>query len=342
MRQKKALVLTNHLHAWAGSEILALEVCQVLQRLFSVTLVANVIAREMYQYAEENGFSITDCAESIVLHDYDVIWAQHYILPLCAGFNDLDSYRGSCNSVHLSSFTPFELASASYGVPLGANIVANSSETKNKLFEIVGDEPKIYNLNNATLAEFKSETLYSSAAGLNRIAIISNHIPPEIVRAAQIMGDLGVEVVAFGMGQNRYQRITPKIISEFDVIITIGKSVQYSILGRRPVFCYDHFGGPGYINTENFRESLDFNFSGRCCQRKVSAEQIVDEIITGFIAASSEINILSEEYADLFSLERFVDDLASRKTRLTVDNFSSKAVIETAKLIRELYKNGFK
>lgn len=340
--EKNALVMTNHLHAWAGSEILALEVCQALQRSFSVTLLANVIAQEMYRYADENGFCVTDDAESIVLHDYEMIWAQHYVSPLCAGFTDLDSYQGSFNSVHLSSYTPFELASISYGIPLGANIIANSEETKNKLITIIGHEPKIHNLNNATLAEFKSETLYSSRGGLTRVAIISNHIPTEIVEAAQIMINLGIEVVAFGMGQNKYQRITPDIIAEFDVVITIGKSVQYSLLGKRAVYCYDRFGGPGYINTENFEKSLEFNFSGRCCHRKASPEQIVDEIITGFIMASGEANILSEEYADLFSLERFVDDLASKKTRLTVDNFSSQAIIQTAKLIRELYKNGVK
>ena len=30
-----------------------------------------------------------------------------------------------------------------------------------------------------------------------------------------------------------------------------------------PLYCYDHFGGPGYININNIEHNTYFNFSGR-------------------------------------------------------------------------------
>ncbi|WP_416914340.1 hypothetical protein [Seohaeicola sp.] len=63
------------------------------------------------------------------------------------------------------------------------------------------------------------------------------------------------------------------------MVLTIGKSVQYAMAARRPVYVYDRFGGPGWITSENFKNAEKFNFSGRCVGQEKRAEEIASEIL---------------------------------------------------------------
>lgn len=45
------------------------------------------------------------------------------------------------------------------------------------------------------------------------------------------------------------------------------------------VYCYDRFGGFGWIMKGNLIDVEYFNFFGRCCNRKLNIESIKDEII---------------------------------------------------------------
>lgn len=67
-----------------------------------------------------------------------------------------------------------------------------------------------------------------------------------------------------------------------DVVISIGKTVPYCLASRTPVFIYDHFAGPGYLNAENLERAAWYNFSGRCSRTPRSAEQLATELVEGY------------------------------------------------------------
>ena len=335
---KSALVLTNHLHAWAGSEILSLEVSEILKETHNVTLVSNVISQEMHSYSKKMGITTTDNPNQIDLRDYDFIWSQHYVAPLCRGFRELGEFSGSFNSIHLSPHTSFELASLCYSQRIGAKVVGNSLETVDKIKSFFSEDIDVYNLNNATLPSFGAKARgIDPNKKLKAIMLVSNHIPNELHLAAKILKSKGVQVDKFGRRQKSHKRITMNDIRKYDAIITIGKTVQYGILSKRPVYCYDKFGGPGFIVKENAQDALNFNFSGRCCNRKLSAEEISAEILSGFFNAAQDTEWLYRKYKKCFDLSDFVKFLSNQQTALNVNDIDPGPIIETAKLIRQYY-----
>ena len=337
---KQAIVLTNHLHAWAGSEILSLEVCEVLiSQKYETYLVSNVVAPDMYAIGNKIGVTVSNEPNKFDLRDFNFVWGQHYVAPLCKGFSKLDQFAGSFNSVHLSPFESFELAPLSYTKRIGANIVANSKETLNRIKTFYDDSLIIHNLNNATTQHFVEikNNKTNQLKSIKNILIVSNHIPNEVIEACQILEKKGLNIAAFGKGQKNYKRIVKEHIQQFDVIISIGKTVQYGILSRRPVYCYDRFGGPGYITQKNFQKALDYNFSGRCTNRKLNPKELSDEIINGYENAKNSVNENFNLSSDIFNLDLFVQKLSKVKTKLTTNSIDIAPVVETAKLIRNRY-----
>lgn len=335
----RALVLTNHLHAWGGSEVLALEVAEVLSENYKVTVCANVVGNEIYSLYKDTEIFITNNPNEVDLRDFQFIWAQHLVMPLCKGFQHLDQFDGVINSIHLSSYEPFELAALTYAPAIGAQIIANSFETSMRIKQLLKHEVQVENLNNAAPNQFFDEKKYLPQDILKplNIGIVSNHIPSELSEAAKLLQQDGINVHSFGIGQKNYKRLTREDVQNFDAIITIGKTVQYGILSRRPVYCYDRFGGPGYITSRNISKALAHNFSGRCCSRKLTPFELKTEILDNFKSCLSDVNLLAETCKEKFSLEKFVEKISAHKTKILPDSVVTGPIIEVAKLIRSRY-----
>ncbi|PJG86508.1 hypothetical protein CVP05_01505 [Conservatibacter flavescens] len=123
----------------------------------------------------------------------------------------------------------------------------------------------------------------------------------------------------------KQQQVNPALIASYDVIISIGKTVQYALLGHKPVYCYDHFGGCGYLNADNFDKAKWHNFSGRGFDKK-TAEQIASELVDGFKSALQ----FAQDFSDMsaFRLDEFIKTLLNNTKPI---DFTQK-VIETVKL----------
>lgn len=335
----RALVLTNHLHAWGGSEVLALEVAEVLSENYQVTLCANVVGNEIYSLYKDTKISIKNNPGEVDLRDFQFIWSQHLVMPLCRGFQHLDQFDGIINSIHLSPYEPFELAALTYAPAIGAKIIANSAETSVRIKQLLKNEVHVENLSNAAPNKFFCEKKYlpQNISKPNNICIVSNHIPSELREAAKLLQEDGINVHSFGVGQKNYKRLTSEAVQNFDAIISIGKTVQYGILSRRPVYCYDRFGGPGYITSSNIKKALAHNFSGRCCGRKLTPFELKTEILESFANCLSDVNLLAESFKDKFSLEKFIEKISAHKTEIFPNSVVTGPIIEVAKLIRSRY-----
>lgn len=107
-----------------------------------------------------------------------------------------------------------------------------------------------------------------------------------------------VNIEFWGMRFENYGLITPEILSQYDAVVTIGKTVQYALGMGIPVYNYDHFGGNGWINLENFNTEARHNFSGRHNNRKILSQEIAHELEAGFSEAIEASEELRKKIAD--------------------------------------------
>ena len=120
---------------------------------------------------------------------------------------------------------------------------------------------------------------------IKKIAVISNHPPKEVIQAGKDFKHYGISVDFIG-GSNPIE-VTAELLSNYDVVISIGKTVQYCLAMGIPIYNYDHFGGSGYITPENIDVELQHNFSGRSFHTKKTAQVIISEIINQYQSALS-------------------------------------------------------
>jgi len=209
---------------------------------------------------------------------FDLAWIHHS--PV---FYELFmTHKIEAAMVVFCSLSPFEPLEA---IPAHREnldlLLANSIENRNFIAQEFGlNRDQVVVFPNAVpnvywnyLKEFHSPVLKS-------IAIVSNHPPPEALAAAAILEGNGVAVTHIGRG-GMQMLMAPTHLLNYDAIITIGKTVPYCFALKVPVYCYDHFGGPGWLNEDNFDLANQNNFSGRGFFKK-TPEDIAHELAHGY------------------------------------------------------------
>lgn len=178
--------------------------------------------------------------------------------------------------------------------------VANSTETRDAAARKSGRDD-ITVMPNFVPEPFARKLRGSLPEKPERIAVVSNHVPDEVLEACELMEQGGVAVTIFGMGHT-YTRLNETTLLGFDLVITIGKTVQYGLSQGIPVFVYDRFGGPGYMHPVDIEAHAAQNFSGRSDPRSLSAEQICRELVDGYSVACENVEQLRTQYAPAFSI----------------------------------------
>lgn len=272
----RILFTTHHLVNFAGSELVTLDlVNEFKKRSFDVT-----VATFMYDYPVKSVFegnsievvNITD--EELKQKEYDIIWAQHSPSLYQVLFdNNVTAKRVVSSS--LSPYEPLEVP------PIFANelslCIANSEENKEQMIrEGVKRDKTLVFLNSVPdhVYHFYDD---QKSPELKKIAIVSNHVPLELLNIITLLKQRNIDVDIFGIDY-KFEYVTPEKLKGYDAIITIGRTVQLGLAMGIPVYCYDHFGGPGWIRAENVEQAEFFNFSGRCTNRKNDTFTILEEI----------------------------------------------------------------
>jgi hypothetical protein len=283
----QALVLTHHLSALGGSELVAIEVANALANHgATVTIHAPFFDPEFLKNVFRDGVEFVEAAEDIALVDFDLVYSHHQVLSALIVAQFASFYGAGrlpyivCN--HLSGHEPFEFPGPFIEAEVVDEIWCNSAETKRALVRFGERFEDARIVPNPAPAGFMAEP--APGAGLKKILSISNHLPNEVAEALDILAGHGIAVERIGR-PNHARRVMPDDIKGADALISIGKSVQYALIAHRPVYCYDWFGGPGWLTADNFDAVADHNFSGRCSRSARSAKQIADEILIGFEGA---------------------------------------------------------
>jgi hypothetical protein len=134
------------------------------------------------------------------------------------------------------------------------------------------------------------------------IAIVSNRQCDELQEAAALLRTQGVEVRFAGMSSSP-RLVDAAFLERFDAVVSIGHTVQKSLARGRPVYCYDRFGGPGYIGPANIDAAEIHNFSGRDRAVQRTPAQLCEEILGGYAAAAAEAAALHRLAAERYRLD---------------------------------------
>ena len=290
------VLLTNHhLINYGGSELVTLDLATEFQQIgWNVTGATFQLGSVLERTFKEQGIKVVNIlSKSLVQTEFDLIWSHHFpILIKCLVEDSIKT-----KYLIISSLSPYEPLEAVPFFHVQSNLIlCNSEETKVEIIKdskcIGFDESKLFVLNNSVPLRWFDFAQTRKNLDLKRIAVISNHPPKEILGAIDILKLKGVEIDLIGIHG------TPKLVDvdlliSYDAIITIGRTTQHCMALKIPVFCYDRFGGPGWLTPDNFRVAEWFNYSGRCCYQKKSSEQIMAELIDEFPKAKSFVELFN-------------------------------------------------
>lgn len=344
---KNFLMTGYYFNGYHGS---MMHICEIGEYLaaqgWTVGVVSVDITPEIRRYVEAKGIHLYD----VDTVPKDIIWqyalCYHFpILPylLRQGLKIEKIGIGS-----LSSYMPLEspsfLAKEAF-LP----VFVHSKSLKDKLAEDYGlEKSRIFILPNLVPDRFRQFAKEEPSQSLKHIAMVSNHVPDEIREAAALLRESGITTDFFG-AKDKFVPVTPELLTGYDCIVTIGKTVQYALALEIPVYNYDWFGGEGYICLTNIDEEEAFNFSGRRTRRKLNSEDLAREITSGFSAAAGETkalqNIAYRQYFVSYNVERIIsilDGWEYHPIQETPDNkmyfdFCCFAVSESYKYLYQLY-----
>ena len=328
----KTVLLTNHfLQNFTGSELALYDLArEFLDLNFEVYVAAFQYADPLKSFIDELDVHVLDMNKPLN-KTFDVLWAQHFTTADAC----LADGKVKANTIVFSSLSPYMPIESP---PLYVNdlsvILANSKENGACLLEMGIPKEKIAVFPNPVRREFfeKKRTEYSPI--LKRLAVVSNHIPDEVWHAVHSLRKRHVAVDVYG-AEAKAVYITPEVLSRYDAVVSIGRTVQYCLVMGIPVYCYDHFGGPGYVDMHNKEKAAEFNFSGRCTNVKKSAEIIVDEL-TGMYKAVLAV----QEPLTIYALENY--NLSSHVQNVIGKKYDGLPPLEGAELAELFYRIHFR
>ena len=288
--------------------------------------------------------------ESLSLNDFDYIWIHSQVLPASIVdemTHELPRHMPKFIFLHMS---PFDW------IPDERPYIYEMEEKLSSKTLVISEEVEAviekylhstmegidygYFRNPAPMNFVNSR--YKPSSQLKNILVVSNHPPGELNDAINLMKEMGLNVALFGEMGDEYKSITPEILSQYDVVITIGKTVQYCLVMGVPVYIYDKFGGCGYLNGRNLRRAEKLNFSGRGFEKKDS-NSIVNDILNGYRSAIDYQAKNLGKFRKEFAINDVVSNIIKNISERPIDKWEvsyAGAVKDCQRAARRDFNNG--
>lgn len=256
----------------------------------------------------EKGFPLLDIVNKNVrvldysdneklLNEYDYVWAHHF--PLLDYLIFHKKIRAKyIHYVSLSSYANFEAYPEYYQ---DLSLISILSKEAKKLSIEEGYDGNIINIfPNYIQKKELMDHYIDKSNNIQKVCIVSNHVPQELEDTKTIFESKGIQLDIYGKN-HIYKIINAQLLSTYDVVVSIGKTVNLAIALGIPCYVYDHFGGDGYITKDNIKNSFDYNFSGRYLKKTQTREEIVSCIINEYNNCLKDL-----EYCKLFARDNFL------------------------------------
>lgn len=301
---KKILMTNAYIKDFTGSEIDTITIANYLsQKGFFVDVFTLEKGYPLLSKVNDD-IRVLDYSENDkLLNCYDYIWAHHYPLLDFILF-DKKIKATYIHYIGLSSIAEFEAFPQYYE---DLSLISILSQEARNIVVHEGYNTEKFNIfpNYVLNTEVKEKHVVNPI--IKKICIVSNHVPSELENSKELFEKKGISVDIFGKN-HVYKLITPGLLNKYDIVISIGKTINLAIALGIPSYVYDHFGGDGYIVPNNIQESFDFHFTGKCKRYKLSSKELVEEIITNYAECLKGINVCMNFAEDNFILEKLIDN----------------------------------
>lgn len=293
----RVLITQGTLHRLSGSEVVTYELAEHFSSIGAEVSVASHGFNESWaerltalDSVELFGVTQQTLRERFEQEPPDVAWIHHSVVPSWM----LDSPATTTAFHHMSAFHPAEFpVSGRIEFALADTIAFPSQEalefhSASPQFERA-DLRRLHVFGNPAPDRFYRQSP-TPPQSLTTVLVVSNHVPDELRGAIALIRERGIVVRVFGEDAARgdsWTPVTQEDLIEADAVISIGKTVQYALVAGVPVFCYDYFGGPGWLSESNFDRARHFNFSGRGFDR-MSADDLAAAVFSGFERAAQD------------------------------------------------------
>lgn len=285
------LITQGRLRGMGGSEMIALEMAEHFAAAGSrVVVVARSIDDKIASlFTAVPGVEVRDSSwpgldDRLTSVPFSLVWIHHNLVPGAVLRGEVDA---PVVFAHLSATVAAEAPLVpGLEAALASAVVFNSPESRDAqvaqgLVEQVAPE-RVHVFPNPAPDPF-GDVRDRVPGERPRLLVVSNHIPQDLHRALRKAG--GTFDVTL-VGQQTHlgatpQRVDAELVAAHDAVVSIGKTVQYALVAGRAAFCYDRFGGPGWLDIENVDSAAATNFSGRGFDKRRPAA-LARELIDGW------------------------------------------------------------
>ena len=302
---RTVLIACSRLVDLAGAEVTTLELAEAFKGLgWAVSVACFEVSSEMRAQLSSVGARVLDLSAKNTFScctKFDLAWIHHFVAAERILADDALTL-GKVVYSSLSHFSPLESPP-----PTRFQLSHYLVHSQESLEHFVANYPELSSfvsvMNNSVLARYWKALSLPKNKRLARMAVVSNHIPEEVTNLIKFLEAEEISVDVFG-NAGRKVRVSPHLLREYDAVMTIGKTTQYAIAAGIPVYCYDHFGGDGWITLDNFQRAKKFNFSGRGGRGRVSTEHLKIDLCEGYDSARAVVGELHELGLQHFVLEK--------------------------------------
>lgn len=293
---RSVLVLLSRFSRYAGPSLIAVDIAGALAPLGVTVTVAALGTTGAFSGSFECVAEVIDLRRDpgpLLSRRFDVVLTQAWS-PACFGLLECAvRYR----YLVLGSFSGLTAGEAILGLEDEADVLLFHSARNLQLQapSLPGAAAPMLVYGNAVPSCW-FEDVPPPPGALRRIAVISNHVPEELREAAHALEGNGIRVDVIG-SDDEPRLVTPALVDDYDCIVSIGHTAQKAMARQRPYYCYDHFGGPGYITPLNVEDERTICFSGRSDRRKKSGREIAGELMRDFdavVASSGQLREIVE------------------------------------------------
>lgn len=313
-----------------GSTVVAAQLASSLKHKGAcVTVFSSTYYGALKTMFERDGILvITDEEAELDLYSFDYVWVNSQVLPFAIVraldaynqaleqeqqillpkmprfiFNHMGAMEDVCDEYPYIPLLEESLAS------LEVYVSPEACEAMQRFYnaELNKEIPQAIFPNPAPSEFAFDRALPSKGTRPSSILCVSSHMPAEVDEALGLLEKRGFRVQHIGAGADE-REVSPEIIQQVDVVITIGKTVQYCLLSATPVFVYDYLGGFGYLDASNIERARYANFSGRG-GTKLSAEEIASTLLENYEAAVAYSWSQREAWRREYSLDACIDEI---------------------------------
>ncbi|MBQ2639495.1 MAG: hypothetical protein IJF92_01895 [Bacilli bacterium] len=304
---KSVLVTNFNIVNYTGSELDTITIANYfLDNNYDVDILTFKYSNPLKRIVNKNINVYTFENIEKLKNKYEIIWSHHFPILDYVIFNK-NIKADYIHYVSLSSFEPYECLPAYYKELSLVSTISKEAEIsiKNECDVDLNIFP------NYAPEDYFSNRKQQNSSKIKKICVVSNHVPDELGELKEIFETDGVKFDIFGI-QYKSVKVDDKLLKKYDVVITIGKTVNYSLSLGIPVYCYDYMGGDGYITKDNIKNSYAYNFSGRYTGKKKTAKQIYNDINNNYKTACDNIESNYKYAYDHFNYNRLMEETLNK------------------------------